>query len=54
MLINLSFLTVLAIAIGITGAQQHVVLTGAQSGITNGTVPYRRDIRDLRADNTAW
>ena len=53
-LMNLFPLAVLVILIGVAKAQQHIALTGVQTGIKNGAVPYRRDIRDLRSDNTAW
>lgn len=46
--------TILLIIARAVQAQQHVVLTGVQTGIKNGARPYRRDIRDLRTDNTAW
>jgi len=52
LLINVIPLAVLVL-IGVAEAQ-HVAITGIQTGIKNGARPYRRDIRDLRTDNTAW
>jgi len=54
LLMNLFPLAVLVILSGAAKSQQHVALNGVQTGIKNGAVPFRRDIRDLRGDNTAW